>query len=135
MEPVFALRISSRHESLHCVTGEKASTRNWLGLAVLALPCLLVSLDAEVLNMAAPQLARDLEPTAVQLLWIMDSYVFVVAGFLIAMGVLGDRIGRRRLLLAGAAAFALSSLLAAFATSPEMLIAARVLMGLAGASL
>ncbi|WP_307834834.1 MFS transporter [Paractinoplanes lichenicola] len=116
-------------------TGEKASTRNWLGLGVLALPCLLVSLDAEVLNMAAPQLARDLQPTAVQLLWIMDSYVFVVAGFLIAMGVLGDRIGRRRLLLFGSAAFAFSSLLAAFATSPELLIAARVLMGLAGASL
>ncbi|MCO8269858.1 MFS transporter [Actinoplanes sp. TRM 88003] len=112
-----------------------AGARQWVGLAVLALPCLLVSLDAEVLNMAAPQLSADLRPTAVQLLWIMDSYVFVVAGFLIAMGVLGDRIGRRRLLLAGAVAFALSSLLAAFATSPELLIAARVLMGLAGASL
>jgi DHA2 family multidrug resistance protein-like MFS transporter len=112
-----------------------ASARDWAGLAVLALPCLLVSLDAEVLNMAAPQLATDLRPTAVQLLWIMDSYVFVVAGGLIAMGVLGDRIGRRRLLLAGAAGFAVSSLLAAFATSPGLLIAARVLMGLAGASL
>lgn len=112
-----------------------ASARDWAGLAVLALPCLLVSLDAEVLNMAAPQLATDLRPTAVQLLWIMDSYVFVVAGALIAMGVLGDRIGRRRLLLAGATGFALSSLLAAFATSPGLLIAARVLMGLAGASL
>ncbi|MBU2664216.1 MFS transporter [Actinoplanes bogorensis] len=112
-----------------------ATARDWLGLAVLALPCLLVSLDAEVLNMAAPQLSADLRPTAVQLLWIMDSYVFVVAGALIAMGVLGDRIGRRRLLLAGAAAFALSSLLAAFAPTPGLLIAARVLMGLAGASL
>ncbi|MGK5685605.1 MFS transporter [Actinoplanes sp. URMC 104] len=109
--------------------------RSWAGLGVLALPCLLVSLDAEVLNMAAPQLTADLRPSAVQLLWIMDSYVFVVAGALIAMGVLGDRIGRRRLLLAGATAFALSSLLAAFARSPELLIAARVLMGLAGASL
>ncbi|MBM2620226.1 MFS transporter [Actinoplanes sp. LDG1-06] len=113
----------------------KADARDWLGLAVLALPCLLVSLDAEVLNMAAPQLAGDLRPTAVQLLWIMDSYVFVVAGALIAMGVLGDRIGRRRLLLWGAAAFAFSSLLAATARTPELLIAARVLMGLAGASL
>nr|WP_250004418.1 MFS transporter [Actinoplanes sp. M2I2] len=112
-----------------------AGAREWAGLAVLALPCLLVSLDAEVLNLAAPQLAADLRPSAVELLWILDSYVFVVAGALIAMGVLGDRIGRRRLLLIGAAAFALSSLLAAFATSPERLIAARVLMGLAGASL
>ncbi|WP_433383871.1 MFS transporter [Actinoplanes sp. CA-142083] len=109
--------------------------RSWTGLAVLALPCLLVSLDAEVLNLAAPQLSRDLHPTGVQLLWIMDSYVFVVAGGLIAAGVLGDRIGRRRLLLAGAAGFGAASVLAAFATTPALLIAARVLMGLAGASL
>jgi len=107
----------------------------WAGLAVLSLPCLLVSLDAEVLNLAAPQLSRDLHPTSTQLLWIMDSYVFVVAGGLIAAGVLGDRVGRRRLLLAGAAGFGAASVLAAFATSPGLLIAARVLMGLAGASL
>ena len=113
----------------------KATARDWAGLAVLALPCLLVSLDAEVLTLAGPRLAADLRPTNVQLLWIMDSYVFVVGGSLIAMGVLGDRIGRRRLLLAGAAAFAVASLLAAFARSPAQLIAARVLMGLAGASL
>jgi MFS transporter, DHA2 family, multidrug resistance protein len=112
-----------------------ATARDWAGLAVLALPCLLVSLDAEVLNLAAPALAADLRPTNVQLLWIMDSYVFVVAGALIAMGVLGDRIGRRRLLLAGAAGFAVASVLAAFATSPGQLIAARVLQGLSGASL
>jgi MFS transporter, DHA2 family, multidrug resistance protein len=109
--------------------------RPWGGLAVLALPCILVSLDAEVLNLAAPQLTADLRPSSVQLLWIMDSYVFVVAGALIAMGVLGDRIGRRRLLLGGAAAFGAASLLAAFATTPGQLIAARVLMGLSGASL
>src|ERR1700712_2844412 len=113
----------------------KATARDWAGLAVLALPCLLVSLDAEVLNLAGPHLAADLRPTNVQLLWIMDSYVFVVGGSLIAMGVLGDRIGRRRLLLAGSAAFAVASLSAAFATSPVQLIAARVLMGLAGATL
>ncbi|GIE98459.1 MFS transporter [Paractinoplanes rishiriensis] len=113
----------------------RAGAREWAGLAVLSLPCLLVSLDAEVLNLAAPQVTAALHPTSVELLWIMDSYVFVVAGALIAMGVLGDRVGRRRLLLAGAACFGLSSLLAAFATSPGELIAARVLMGLSGASL
>ncbi|XVU21978.1 MFS transporter [Actinoplanes sp. CA-054009] len=112
-----------------------ATGRRWAGLAVLALPCLLVSLDAEVLNLAAPQLAADLRPSGVELLWIMDSYVFVVAGALIAMGVLGDRIGRRRLLLIGGGAFGVASLLAAFASTPGQLIAARVLMGLAGASL
>ena len=113
----------------------RATARDWAGLAVLALPCLLVSLDAEVLNLAAPELTAALRPSSVQLLWIMDSYVFVVAGALIAMGVLGDRIGRRRLLLCGAAAFGAASLLAALATSPAQLIAARVLMGLSGASL
>ncbi|MEU8818670.1 MFS transporter [Actinoplanes sp. NPDC048796] len=112
-----------------------ATARQWAGLAVLALPCLLVSLDAEVLNLAAPQLAADLRPSGVELLWIMDSYVFVVAGALIAMGVLGDRLGRRRLLLIGGGAFGVASLGAAFASTPELLIAARVLMGLAGASL
>jgi DHA2 family multidrug resistance protein-like MFS transporter len=113
----------------------RSAMRSWAGLAVLSLPCLLVSLDAEVLNLAAPQLTRALHPSGVQLLWIMDSYVFVVGGALIAMGVLGDRIGRRRLLLLGAAAFGVASLLAAFAATPAQLIAARVLMGLAGASL
>ncbi|HEY0001913.1 MAG TPA: MFS transporter [Actinoplanes sp.] len=113
----------------------RATARQWTGLAVLAVPCFLVSLDAEVLNLAAPQLATDLRPSNVQLLWIMDSYVFVVAGLLIAMGVLGDRVGRRRLLLVGAAAFGLASLLAAYAPGPAWLIAARVLMGVAGASL
>ena len=80
---------------------------------------LLVSLDAEVLNLAAPQLAAALRPSNVQLLWIMDSYVFVLSGTLIGAGVLGDRVGRRRLLLAGSAAFAVASLLAAFATTPD----------------
>jgi DHA2 family multidrug resistance protein-like MFS transporter len=112
-----------------------ATAREWAGLAVLVLPCLLVSLDAEVLNLAAPSLTAALRPSNVQLLWIMDSYVFVLSGTLIGAGVLGDRLGRRRLLLFGAAAFALASLSAAFATSPAQLIAARVLMGLAGATL
>ncbi len=112
-----------------------ATARDWAGLAVLVLPCLLVALDADVLNLAAPQLAAALRPSNVQLLWIMDSYVFVLSGTLIGAGVLGDRIGRRRLLLAGSAAFAVASLLAAFATTPAQLIAARVLMGLTGASL
>src|SRR5512138_2363121 len=113
----------------------RAEARAWAGLAVLALPCMLVSLDAEVLNLAAPQLTRALHPSSVQLLWIMDSYVFVVGGALIAMGVLGDRIGRRRLLLLAAASFGVASLLAGFATTPAQLIGARVLMGLSGASL
>src|SRR5262245_57484779 len=114
---------------------QRATRREWIGLGVIALPCLLYSMDLTVLNLALPQLAADLEPSAVQLLWIVDIYGFLVAGALITMGTLGDRIGRRRLLLIGAAVFGVGSVLAAFSTSAEMLIATRALLGLAGATL
>lgn len=113
----------------------KATRREWVGLAVIALPCLLYSMDLTVLNLALPALARDLQPSGVQLLWIVDVYGFLVAGALITMGTLGDRLGRRRLLLVGAALFGAASLLAAFAPSAEALIAARALLGLAGATI
>ncbi len=113
----------------------KATSREWLGLAVLALPCLLYSMDLTVLNLAVPKLSAALRPTSTELLWIVDIYGFVLAGALIPMGVLGDRIGRRRLLLIGAAAFGCASVLAAFAPSVEALIAARALLGLAAATL
>ena len=114
---------------------ERAGAREWAGLGLLVLPCLLVSMDAHVLNLAIPQLTSDLRPTNAQLLWIVDSYAFLVAGSLLTMGALGDRVGRRRLLLIGAAGFGLASVLAAFSTSPAMLIAARALLGLTGATL
>jgi MFS transporter, DHA2 family, multidrug resistance protein len=113
----------------------RAGRREWIGLAVIALPCLLYSMDLTVLNVAIPQISADLKPSSSQLLWIIDIYGFFVAGFLITMGTLGDRIGRRRLLLIGAVAFGAGSLLAAFSTSAEMLIAARALLGVAGATL
>ncbi|WP_425518056.1 MFS transporter [Polymorphospora rubra] len=113
----------------------RAGHREWLGLAVLALPCLLVSMDLTVLNLAVPHLSADLRPSGSQLLWIVDIYGFLIAGSLIAMGTLGDRVGRRRLLLIGGAAFGAASLLAAFSTSAEMLILARALLGVAGATL
>ena len=113
----------------------RATRRDWVGLAVLMLPCLLVSMDAHVLNLAVPMIVADLRPGSAQLLWIVDGYVFLVAGALLAMGALGDRIGRRRLLLIGVSLFAAASLAAAFAGSAAQLIAARVLMGLAGAAL
>jgi DHA2 family multidrug resistance protein-like MFS transporter len=117
------------------VTEPRAGVQEWTGLAVLAMPCLLVSMDTHVLNLAIPRLTADLRPTTAQLLWIVDSYAFLVAGFLMTAGALGDRLGRRRVLLVGAAGFGAASLLAAFATSPAMLIAARVLLGIAGATL
>jgi DHA2 family multidrug resistance protein-like MFS transporter len=113
----------------------RAGRREWTGLAVLALACLLYAMDLTVLHLAVPSLSADLQPSSSQLLWITDIYGFMVAGFLITMGTLGDRIGRRRLLLAGAAAFGVVSVLAALSTSPEMLIASRALLGIAGATL
>jgi MFS transporter, DHA2 family, multidrug resistance protein len=113
----------------------RAGRREWIGLAVIALPCLLYSMDLTVLELAVPKLSADLKPTSSQLLWIMDVYGFLLAGFLITMGTLGDRIGRRRLLLIGAAAFGAASVLAALSRSAEMLIATRALLGIAGATL
>jgi DHA2 family multidrug resistance protein-like MFS transporter len=116
-------------------TASKAGRREWIGLAVIALPSLLYSMDLSVLNLAVPALSADLEPTSSQLLWITDVYGFLLAGFLIAMGTIGDQIGRRRLLLIGASAFGAASVLAALSRSAEMLIAARALLGVAGATL
>jgi len=113
----------------------RAGRREWVGLGVIALPCLLYAMDLTVLNLALPQLSADLQPTSSQLLWIVDIYGFLAAGSLVTMGTLGDRIGRRRLLLIGAAAFGTASVLAASSTSAGMLIAARALLGVAGATL
>ncbi|WP_328394763.1 MFS transporter [Nocardia sp. NBC_00416] len=112
-----------------------AGRRAWLGLAVLLLPVLLVSMDMSVLFLALPRLTADLDPTAAQQLWILDIYGFLIAGLLITMGNLGDRIGRRNVLLAGATVFGIASALAAFAPTAEVLIAARALMGIGGATL
>jgi DHA2 family multidrug resistance protein-like MFS transporter len=116
-------------------TATKAGTREWIGLAVIALPSLLYSMDLTVLYLAIPSLTQDLEPTSSELLWITDIYGFLIAGLLMTMGTLGDRIGRRRLLLIGAAGFGGASVLAAFSTSAEMLIAARAVLGVAAATL
>ena len=116
-------------------TTARAGVREWIGLAVLALPTLLVSIDVFVMLLALPHLARDLEASSTEQLWITDGYGFLLAGFLITMGTLGDRIGRRKLLLVGAAAFGVASVVAAYSTSPEMLIAARAVLGIAGATI
>src|SRR5829696_888779 len=126
------------HEDIENMTVDeapKASRREWVGLAVLALLCLLYSMDLTVLELAVPKLSADLRPTSSQLLWIMDVCGFLLAGFPITMGTLGDRIGRRRLLLIGASAFGAASVLAAFSNSAEMLIITRAVLGVAGATL
>ncbi|MFD8304960.1 MFS transporter [Streptomyces sp. NPDC059690] len=113
----------------------RAGRREWTALGVLMLPLLLVSMDVSVLYFAIPAISADLEPSGTQQLWIFDIYAFVLAGLLMTMGSLGDRIGRRRLLLLGAAAFGAASLIAAYADSAETLIAARAVLGIGGATL
>jgi DHA2 family multidrug resistance protein-like MFS transporter len=113
----------------------RAGRREWIGLAVLALPCLLYSMDLTVLNLTVPALSAALRPTSAQLLWIVDIYGFMLAGSLITMGTLGDRIGRRRLLMIGAGAFGTASVLAAASQTADMLIVSRALLGIAGATL
>jgi DHA2 family multidrug resistance protein-like MFS transporter len=114
---------------------KRAGRREWLGLGVLTLACLLYVMDLTVLHLAVPAISRDLRPSSVELLWILDIYGFMVAGFLITMGTLGDRVGRRRVLLVGATAFGLASILAALSTTATMLIASRALLGIAGATI
>ncbi|WP_404433453.1 MFS transporter [Microbacterium lacus] len=114
---------------------QRVGWRGWAALVVLMLPVLLVSVDNTVLSFALPAIALDLEPTSAQQLWIIDAYPLVLAGLLVTMGTLGDRFGRRRMLLIGATGFAAVSALAAFAPSAEWLIAARALMGVFGAML
>jgi MFS transporter, DHA2 family, multidrug resistance protein len=124
-----------RQSKKKLITPERAGSREWWGLAIIALPCLLYSMDFTVLHLAVPSIVNDLKPTSAQLLWIIDIYGFLLAGALITMGVLGDRIGRRKLLLIGAVVFGLASILTAFAPTAEMLIVARALLGLAAATL
>jgi DHA2 family multidrug resistance protein-like MFS transporter len=107
----------------------------WLALGVLVLAVLLVAVDATVLGLATPFLTEDLKPSGTQLLWIGDAYSFVLAGLLVSMGSLGDRIGRKRILLIGATAFGAISVLNAYANSAELMIVARALLGVAGATL
>ncbi len=109
--------------------------RRWASLAVLVGAVLLLAIDATVLYLAVPSLTADLSPTASQVLWIGDIYSLALAGLLVTMGNLADRIGRKKLLLIGAAAFGLASILAAFAPTAEVLIAARLLLGVAGATI
>lgn len=130
------------HPSAPAATGaylpeeaQRAGPRAWAGLALLSLPTIMLGVDLTLLHLTLPALALDLSPTSTQALWIMDAYGFFIAGCLITMGTLGDRIGRRKLLLIGSVAFAIASVVAAFSTNAGMLIAARAALGIAGATL
>ncbi|MEV0972592.1 MFS transporter [Microtetraspora glauca] len=127
--------MTTHEERLDPVGHHPAGGREWAGLAVLALPALLASLELTVTHLALPAIGRDLSASSTELLWIVDVYAFLLAGSLITMGAWGDRIGRRRLLLIGAAAYGAASVLAAYAAGAPALIAARALMGVAGSTL
>ncbi|MGO3251749.1 MAG: MFS transporter [Microbacterium gubbeenense] len=115
--------------------GPRAGWRAWAALIVLMLPVLLVSMDNTILNFALPAIARELEPTSAEQLWIIDAYSLMLAGLLVTAGSFGDRIGRRKMLLFGAVGFMFVSIAAAFAPTAEWLIAARAAMGVFGATL
>jgi MFS transporter, DHA2 family, multidrug resistance protein len=112
-----------------------AGRREWIGLAVLALGAMMMSFDLFTLLLALPHVSADLGADGIEQLWIVDIYGFLVGGFLITMGGLGDRIGRRKLLMIGAAVFGVASVVSAYAPTPELLILARALLGVAGATL
>lgn len=121
--------------SFDVLTTEKATPREWASLGILTLAVMLLSIDGTVLALAVPSISEDLQPTSTQILWIGDIYSFALAGLLITMGNMADRVGRKRLLLIGAACFGAASVLAAFAPTAEVLIAARALLGVAGSTL
>ncbi|MCE0539119.1 MFS transporter [Kineosporia rhizophila] len=114
---------------------KSAGPREWAALVPLTLAVTLLAVDGTVLALAVPSLTADLNASGTELLWIGDIYSFALAGLLITMGTVADRIGRRRLLIIGGVGFGLVSLLAAFAPGPGWLIAARALLGVAGATL
>lgn len=116
-------------------SGAPAGWRAWAGLAVMCLPTMLTTVDVTVMFLALPAVSADLGASGIEQLWISDIYGFMIAGFLVTMGTLGDRLGRRRVLLTGAAVFLVASLLAAYAPTTETLIAARALLGVAGATI
>ena len=125
----------TRPEDPALSSDSRATWREWTGLALLMLPMLTLASDLTVLFLALPTLSSDLAPTASQSLWIVHVYGFLIAGFLVTMGRLGDRVGPRRLMLIGSAAFAATSVIAAFSVNAEMLIVARALLGISGATL
>ncbi|MET7285829.1 MFS transporter [Streptomyces sp. NPDC005573] len=122
-------------DGTHRTDGTQGRPGRWLALGVLVLAVLLVAVDATVLGLATPYISEDLHPSGTQLLWIGDVYSFVIAGLLVSMGSLGDRVGRKRILLCGATAFGAISVLNAYAGSPALMILARALLGVAGATL
>ena len=134
-QPQQVAAVDARHLIAVGAPAPRAGAREWIALAVLLLPVLLVAVDATVLSFALPAISEALNPTGTQLLWMIDIYPLVLAGLLVSMGSFADRVGRRRLLLIGSVGFAVVSAIAAYAPSAEALIASRAALGFFGAML
>jgi MFS family permease len=113
----------------------KGYRQRWIALGFMGISLLVISLDNTVLNLALPSIAKDLSSSGSQLQWIVDAYVLVIAGLLLTMGYLGDRLGRKPTLMVGLAVFALFSLGAALSKSTGMLIGMRAMMGIGAATI
>jgi MFS transporter, DHA2 family, multidrug resistance protein len=113
----------------------RATTRSWFGLGVLVLPLLLIGIDATVLILALPQISADLRPSGAEQLWMIDIYSLMLAGLLVTMTSIGERFGRRRVLLIGAVFFTIASVMGALSTTPLVLILSRAVLGIAGATI
>jgi DHA2 family multidrug resistance protein-like MFS transporter len=112
----------------------RAGRKEWLGLGLLVLPSLLLFMMLTILFLAIPHISADLQPSSTEMLWIVDIYGFMMAGFLVAMGTLGDRVGKRLLLVLGSAVFAVVSIVAAYTDEPVMMIVWRAVLGVAAAA-
>ncbi|MFG2879987.1 MFS transporter [Streptomyces sp. NPDC048337] len=115
------------------IRAASGGANRWVVLAVLCVSLVLVALDATILHVAVPSVTEDLRPGSIELLWIVDAYPLVCAALLILFGTLGDRVGRRRILLLGYGLFGAASAMAALADNAQVLIAARALLGIGGA--
>ena len=116
------------------MTSGEGHPRRWAILGVLVVSLLIVVLDNTVLNIALPTIQKDLGATAGELVWAIDSYILAFAALLFTWGALGDRYGRKRILVIGLIIFGLASAASAFATTPGMLIGFRAVMGIGGAA-
>ncbi|WP_341891092.1 MFS transporter [Variovorax sp. YR752] len=116
------------------MNGLNPTAKKWITLGIVSMALLLIVVAMTVLYTALPTLTHDLAASATEKLWILNAYTVVVSGFLLGMGALGDRVGYRRMFVAGLAVFGVASLCAAYAPNPAVLIAARALLGV-GASM
>src|SRR5215469_13898720 len=120
---------------MRTLTPEQIQARRWATLGVLCLSLLVIVVDSTIVNVALPTLVRQLHASTSSLQWVTDAYTLAMAGLLLSLGSLGDRIGRHRILEAGLVVFGVGSALAALSGSASQLVASRVVMGIGAAAI